>query len=156
MPWQVVERDVVRWSRSQNSLGKNGGRARRCDSQCLLRRSLGLGSSLLTLCPCVSCSLSCMSEIIHTRNTRYAFRTSGTANTLDPPTTQIGIFWEAAAGTDLSGCARHDLDPAAGPYKVRAPSPPPRNHAPLPAHPRREIFVSRHPRSLTRAHAGGL
>jgi hypothetical protein len=69
--------------------------------------------------------------------------------------TQIGIFWKAAAGTDLSGCARKDLDPAAGPYKVRALSRPPRNHAPLPAQ-NREIVVSHHPRWLTLVHAGGL
>jgi len=44
---------------------------------------------------------------------------AGTANTLDPITTQIGIFAEAALGTDISHYSGgNDIDPAAGPFKV--------------------------------------
>jgi len=48
------------------------------------------------------------------------FLPSGTANTLDPITTQVGIFAQAAAGRDLSSYSRAHgpLDPTAGPFKV--------------------------------------
>jgi hypothetical protein len=46
---------------------------------------------------------------------------AGTANTLDPITTQVGIFAEACAGRDLSRYSSTDseqLDAACGPFKI--------------------------------------